>query len=337
MSWIAFSEILVSNDGTLIFKPKQITVIPSHAFFHCHKLQNILFNGIIKEIHEFAFASCISLSSIDLPSSLSYIGRSAFEYAESLKGDLIIAENVTLIAPYAFSSCGFNGSLIFENLNFDLINESLFQNCQSLQYISFPINLKSIMNNAFSFCHSLKQLILPDSLEYIGANAFERLLNIHGDLIIPKNVIQILSYAFSSSSFNGTLNFTSSNLFIIEMHSFSYCSMIKNIIFPPKLKSIQRNAFENCLSLENLILPNSLEYIGESAFSKCKGIQGDLRIPSNVAEIQQSAFFECTFNSTLFIESDFYHDIHPYTFAFCSKLKKVEFSFLIDFIRKFTL
>lgn len=94
-----------------------------------------------------AFAECISLTSITLPSGVTSIGNYAFYHCSSLS-------SITL--PNGVTSIGDNA----------------FQGCSSLASINIPNGVTSIGNSAFAECSSLTDIILPDKLESLGMLSF---------------------------------------------------------------------------------------------------------------------------------------------------------------------
>ena len=59
----------------------------------------------VTSIREWAFAECSSLTSIEIPSGVTYIGNSAFQGCTSLTSIYCYAENIPGVMPYMFSGC----------------------------------------------------------------------------------------------------------------------------------------------------------------------------------------------------------------------------------------
>ena len=116
------------------------------------------------------FNGCSSLTTINLPSSLTSIGGYAFRNCTSLT-TINLPSSLTSIGGYAFSDCT---SLTTINLPSSLtsIGQSAFYNCPSLTTINLPSSLTSIGVYAFSDCSSLITINLPSSLTSIGQSAF---------------------------------------------------------------------------------------------------------------------------------------------------------------------
>ena len=75
------------------------------------------------------------------------------------------------------------------------ISASAFENCKSLEHITFRGKTKTIDSKAFRET-GLKSLNLPDGLETIGNNAFYGIETLSGVLVIPESVTKIGEHAF---------------------------------------------------------------------------------------------------------------------------------------------
>ncbi len=149
-----------------------------------------------------AFASCVSLISINLPITLETIDALAFYDCNSLS-DIILPPNITSIK---------NG---------------VFSRCFSLTSITIPNNIVSIQDNAFSYCLALKNINMSDNLESIGDSAFSNCRNlIH--ITLPTNITSIGSYAFQhckylGSSINNPVKFNMNVLTNVGENIFNGC------------------------------------------------------------------------------------------------------------------
>ena len=99
-------------------------------------------------IGDTAFEGCTSLTSIDIPDSVTSIGDWAFAYCEDLTS-ITIPDSITSIGAWAFSGC------------------------YSLTSVTIPDGVTSIGGNTFSNCTSLPSITIPDSVTAIGRAAFD--------------------------------------------------------------------------------------------------------------------------------------------------------------------
>ena len=117
--------------------------IPNFAFYNgdtsakTWKLQNVSFDGELKTIGRYAFASCTNLALTSLPESLVSIQERAF-YATEIAITEIPA-SVVSIATYAFLSCGRIERLLFLGTP-NSISSAAFDSCTNLKEIQVPWN-----------------------------------------------------------------------------------------------------------------------------------------------------------------------------------------------------
>lgn len=116
------------------------------------------------------FNNCLSLTIINLPSSLISISSNAFYNCSSLT-TINLPNSVTSIGLSAFNGCL---SLTTINLpdNLTSIGQTAFDSCQSLTTINLPSSLTSIGYRAFNNCQQLTTINLPSSITSIGQYAF---------------------------------------------------------------------------------------------------------------------------------------------------------------------
>lgn len=76
-----------------------------------------------------------------------------------------------------------------------VFSASAFENCKSLEHITFRGKTKTIDSRAFRET-GLKSLNLPDGLETIGDNAFYGIETLSGVLVIPESVTKLVNMLF---------------------------------------------------------------------------------------------------------------------------------------------
>lgn len=163
-----------------IVLPETLRGIGREAFKGCWNLEEICIPQGVVEIEDEAFAGCCSLESIEvvegnpifrsegnccltkdrkalvfgckssvIPASVETIGRSAFQWCETLSGINIPASVVS-------------------------IQNRAFYGCLALRSIGFADsgNLRKIGADSFSHCPSLRVITLPDGVHEIGPGAF---------------------------------------------------------------------------------------------------------------------------------------------------------------------
>lgn len=106
----------------------------------------------LKNIGDYAFSGCDSLSSISLPAGLARIGDYAFDGCDSL-AEINLPAGLAHIGDRAFSGCAFTSISVPDGVA--TIGDSAFAWCGSIKSISLPASLTGMGTNVFSGCGSL--------------------------------------------------------------------------------------------------------------------------------------------------------------------------------------
>ena len=149
---------------------KEGTKVICNGAFHRCSLTSINLPDSVTSIGECAFIRCQSLTRINIPDSMTSIGDNAFRNCESLTC-INLPDSVTSIGNSAFCGCE---SLTCINIpdSVTSIGNSAFCGCESLTSINIPDRVPSIGNSAFNRCESLTSINTPDSVTSIGNGAF---------------------------------------------------------------------------------------------------------------------------------------------------------------------
>ena len=189
-----------------------------------------------------AFSRRDSLTSINIPDSVTSIGKSAFDWCESLTC-INIPDSVTSIGDSAFSWCK---SLTNINIpdSVTSIGDSAFYKCESLANINIPNRVTKIGESAFSKCEALTKINIPNSVTSIGESAFSECRSLTS-ISIPDSVTNI-----GESAFYG-------------------CSSLTSINIPHSVTSIGNEAFSECYFLTSINIPNSVIKMAGNPFIYC--------------------------------------------------------------------
>lgn len=142
--------------------PSNLTSIPEYTFYRCTSLKNVAIPDNVSSIGDAAFCGS-GITQISLPKSLYSIGEEAFcatkiQYIE-------IPDKVKSIPRNCFNSCSELKDIVFSS---SIIGSFAFYNCDALQTIRLPQNLRSIYEYAFAECDSLFEFSIPSNVYYIS-------------------------------------------------------------------------------------------------------------------------------------------------------------------------
>ena len=155
------------------------TKITNYAFYSCGSLITVNIPDSVISIEDSAFQNCVSLTSITIPDSVTSMGNNTFWYCTSLT-NIIIPNAVTSIGDYMFSNCTLLASIIIPN------------------------SVTSIGNKAFNQCTSLTNIIIPNAVTSIGSQALQIGTSTNKATItmLPTTPPTIQSNTFAASKLN---------------------------------------------------------------------------------------------------------------------------------------
>lgn len=297
------------------------------CFSRNRNLTSVTFeNGCkITSLPDDVFNYCIKLTSINLPSTVTTIGKNAFIYCESLTS-VIIAEGgkITEIGESAFKKTKISVSNISNLIkNVVSVSESVYQDIDMTVdedgTLIIPEGVSTIGSFAFLRNKAIKKVLLPSTLLSIGRYAFGDCVGLT-EVVIPVSVTELADRAFTGCTSLkkavipasvvtlGTGVFGSCTSLeevvvgcYVGSYMFSDCTSLTKITLENTVTSIYRNAFAGCTSLVNVVLPASLtninerQAVGEYAFQKCTKLQSVV-FEENVSQITigNDAFAGCT-------------------------------------------
>ncbi|MDY4550581.1 MAG: leucine-rich repeat protein [Parabacteroides sp.] len=280
-------RLIKAYDNLITYEIKDGTkVICDDAFSDCESLTSIQLPESVTTIGHRTFSGCTSLTFIQLPKAVNSIGNSAFWDCTSLTS-IQLPEALTSIGEWAFSGCTSLTSIQLPE-SVTTIGHRTFSGCKSLTSIQLPKSVNSIGDNPFSMCKPLS--IICDSPYFRVVDGL--LISKEGKLIanlsdkthitIPESVNSIGDYAF-----DGCKSLTSIQLpkavNSIGYWAFYDCRSLTSIQLPESVNSIGNRAFAGCTSLTSIQLPKSVKSIGNTAFSYCESLIR-IQIPKGTME-----------------------------------------------------
>ena len=139
--------------------------------FSSSKLKEIILANSITTIDDYAFNYCTTLTKVNVPKNLKYLGQASFFACRELSIDIVIPEGVSSIETGAFYEC------------------------RKIKSVKLHKNIEHIKNDAFSRCTSLTEIEIFSG--DIGAYAFHNSTALE-KLVVHNEVTKIFNDAFGN-------------------------------------------------------------------------------------------------------------------------------------------
>lgn len=219
----------------------------------------------------YAFRDCRELENINLPESITSIGREAF-YGTAYYNDESNWENGILYLHnclIATKSNEINGNVVVKH-GTRVIADYAFSECTNMTGIELPEGLISIGDSAFYECTSLVSLTVPDSVIHIKE-------------------LRIVDYSALDKSESALKSVViGDGITTIPMNIFSSCTSLTEVTLGKNVKVIEREAFEYT-SIEKISISDSVEEIGIKAFFGCDFLSS-VKLGRGIKRIGSAAF-----------------------------------------------
>lgn len=264
-------------DKEEFFVPDTVEVIKEGAFYNNKTLKRVILPEGLTHIEKSAF-SCYGLVTVELPSTLEFIGEQAFVICKALKSlDIPNGTEFGFDDRYGdlrgdhFRDCGKLERITLPQ-NLEHIYGFMFNSCSSLKEIVLPPSLKTIECYGFYDCKSLTEIVIPPSCEKIDKSSFSGCKGLT-KVVIPPTVTSIYYDGSYGNSFYGCENLTIHG----EKGSYAekYAEKAK-IPFKPILSG-EEKVIDSCRVQDGVLL----EYVGTDT---------DIVIPKEAKSISAFAF-----------------------------------------------
>ena len=231
--WIGYTtpvgDLIIPESVIYLGITFTVTSIGDYAFFFdCTELTSVTIPSTVSYIGYAAFETCTSLTSVSIPNTVTYIGREAFDNCSSLTS-VTLPNSITTISELTFSSCSNLVSVTIPNSVIS-IEFNAFAHCTNLDSVIIPSSVFSISSSAFNGCNNISYL-------NYNSNAFDPSYITHGNLhtvIIGNDVTSIPSSAFQNAP-NLSHVTIGGNVTSISNYAFRLCTNLDTIVALPDI------------------------------------------------------------------------------------------------------
>lgn len=155
-------------------------IIGDCAFGGSENISTVVLPSGLKKIDSYAFNES-SVSQVNIPSTVTTIGKQAFGKCTSLKSITVPASVTNFDSAFYMSGLT---SVTFED-GVKSISTKAFEGCAALADVDIPSSVESIGMGAFYWCSSLGEIEIPSTVTSIGNLAFAGCSDV--TLVVEKN------------------------------------------------------------------------------------------------------------------------------------------------------
>lgn len=305
-----------------------ITVIGAEAFAGCINLTRVSLPTTLTTLKDSAFWECTSLQTITLPQNLAKMDYyenecRVFDDCSSLKEILVHEDN-----PY-FTSCD---GFLYNKSKTELIRcPEAFTGAYDI-----PEGTVKIDRGAFGYCSGLTAVRIPGTVKELGEYVFFDCTSLESadlsaltceffpDIFVGctklKGITLSGNYPYYTQDAQGAL-------YAPDMSRLVFCckGFTGNFAVPYGVKEIGGGAFEGCMGLKSAVLPETVERIGYSAFKDCSTLER-VTIPNGVKLIDSYAFELCSALESVKIPGSV-EAIEAGAFRYCMALRSLSMEY----------
>ena len=134
-----------------------------------------------------------------------------------------------------------------------------FSGCSNLNYVKFPLKLKTIEYGAFEGT-AIQTVNLPVGTEELGGYCFEECKNLTS-VSLPNSVKKVEYDAFKGCTKLFDISIQAKE---IEDGVFEGCTNLTSVTIADRVIKLGDSSFKNCTKLKNVNIGSGLEYIGDN-------------------------------------------------------------------------
>ena len=240
-----------------------------------------------------------SITAINLPNGLTYIGSRAFYSCWNLYS-ITIPETVTEYGSYIFQSCNSLRTVVWNAKNakaryeekvlfstnitsftfgnkVEAIPDYLCYNMWQLTSITIPNSVTSIGKCAFYECSGLSSITIPNSVTSIGNYAFQECIGLVS-ITLPENVTELGYNIFYQCSSLSSVIWNAKNAkrkkdnYGYEIFGYEVAPQITSFTIGNSVEVLP-NYLCRDMSITSIVIPENVKEIGYEVFSGCKELR----------------------------------------------------------------
>lgn len=280
-----------------VFLRRGITRIGQNLFKDQVELTSVnIPNTLYSGIWDKAFANCISLRYISIPSTEVNgtdpfaLGWYAFDNCSSIL-ELEIPNTIKGHHPYAFRNCKSLKTLIYNCQIPEKENawNNIFSGCDSLEEVIIGKDVKFLGKSLFEGCSSLSSVTFAEdtALKEIDEAAFKDCISLE-EISIPLTVTKLGDWCFQNTGLKSICLKNKSGWPWQDTGDglFAECYNLTSVDLG-NFSTLHNNTFRNCPNLTRLVIPASVTGIGADAFNNAINLndiyfEGDFYHPNRV-------------------------------------------------------
>ena len=258
---------------------RPVTTIYDGAFAECALITKVDIPSSVTNIGKMAFYGCVSLESVDLPNTVERIEEGTFAGCIMLS-DINLSSGLKVIGAQAFSMC-----MSLETINIpntlETIGEGAFMDCIGIKSVNIPESVTQISDLAFLMCFALESInVSQDNTEY-SSDQYGVLYN--------KNKTVLIQYPMGK-----TLNSYAIPASVTEVYhfAFSFAQSLENIIFHDGIVYVGIYAFLG--TAWHNAQPDGMVYVGKTAYGYKGECPETISIKDGTVSISGAAFAACS-------------------------------------------
>ena len=287
--------------------PANVTRMGKQAFDGCAELASVTFLGnqltsigAAVDTDSFVFRGTAALQTIEIPSGVKFIAKSAFENSGLVS--ITLPSTLEEIGQSAFKNCV---NLLEVNIpgSAKTIHKQAFYNCTGMKNVNIGFGVENIGDFAFENCSALESINIPATISSIGANPFISCMNLTSLTLDPdNNAYQYIDGVLYDADMYTLIFYSPANtaavfeipetVMKLSDGAFS-ASQFETFVFPDRFQTIPNYLFKDSKNLSTVVIPKSVESIGEGAFYGCTSLK-TIDIPYTVMNMGDYVFANCS-------------------------------------------